>query len=104
MKKDDAFTQLVNSIQQNPKSIHMVQETTKKKKKASLRNLETQIGKLLKQLATNYSNNYGKNIVHNPKKNERCYTVTARRESFLNFLRPKYYTKSTTTKVELDND
>lgn len=52
-------------------------------------------------MAAKSTNNYEGNIVDNPTKNEICYGVSRGRNTFIKFLRPKYYRKSLSKKTKL---
>lgn len=71
---------------------------------ASIRNLETQIEQLSKQLATKYTNNHEENIIENLEKNKRCYDVSCMWSMFVNIVRPEHYRKSSARKIELGSD
>lgn len=49
------------------------------------------------------TNNYEGNIVDIPKKNERCYTISFRRNKFVKILRRRHYKKLSAEKIEVES-
>ncbi|KAK2358323.1 hypothetical protein QL285_095517 [Trifolium repens] len=74
---EDTLTQFIKMTQSNFETMRINQETSNENHKASIKNLEVQIGQLSKQMASSSSGGFVGNTCENPKK-ESCNVVELR--------------------------
>ncbi|WJX14409.1 hypothetical protein P8452_04679 [Trifolium repens] len=74
---EDTLTQFIKMTQSNFETMRINQETSNENHKASIKNLEVQIGQLSKQMASSSSGGFEGNTCENPRK-ESCNAIELR--------------------------
>ncbi|KAK2354353.1 hypothetical protein QL285_091885 [Trifolium repens] len=74
---EDTLTQFIKMTQSNFETMRINQETSNENHKASIKNLEVQIGQLSKQMASSSSGGFVGNTCENPRK-ESCNAIELR--------------------------
>ncbi|KAK2441832.1 hypothetical protein QL285_013078 [Trifolium repens] len=74
---EDTLTQFIKMTQSNFETMRINQETSNENHKASIKNLEVQIGQLSKQMASSSNGGFVGNTCENPKK-ESCNVIELR--------------------------